>query len=109
MINIAHDSLGSIFYYNSSHTVLVVDANATVEIVLTVTASKNATDGDRINFIVTAATLIGNNQRSNFVTFVYIVSTLPPANQTENVSERHFANIIVRRMGILCRSSIIKL
>ena len=86
-IHISHDNISSVFYYNSSQTVLTVKENKTAEIIITVTASKNATDGDRISFIVTASTFTTTNQRSDFVTFLFVVSTLPPPTQIENVSE----------------------
>ena len=87
LIHISHDNISSVFYYNSSQTVLTVKENRTAEIIITVTASKNATDGDRISFIVTASTFTTTNQRSDFVSFLFVVSTLPPPTQIENVSE----------------------
>ena len=81
---ITHGNINSTFSYSLNNSLAYLNQNETVEISILVTASVNASNGDAIQFIVTASAL--SDDRSNYVSFQYIASTLPPPKFTINVS-----------------------
>ena len=86
IISVAQDDTNTTFSFNISKNMTTLGQNETTELILTVTASKNASHGDRIQFIITASTMTASDQRNNFVSILFLVSTIPPPNQTTNVS-----------------------
>ena len=85
-INITHGAINSTFSYSINRTQVSLNQNETMEIIIVVTASANASNGDTVQFIVTASTLFTTDASSNYVSFQYIASTLPPPEFTINVS-----------------------
>ena len=81
-IDITHDDINATFSYSVNNTLDYLTQNETVQILIVVTASVNASNGATIQFVVTAAT----DDRSNYVSFRYIASTLPPPEFIINVS-----------------------
>ena len=85
-ISITHDNINATFSYSVDNTLVRLNQNETYEIPIVVTASVNASNRDSAKFIVTASTISATGDRSNYASFHYIASTLPPPEFIINVS-----------------------
>jgi len=73
------------FNFSVSPERVIIAQNETTEILITVTAPDNATDGAGTVLIATVSTDEGEST-SDFIAIEVTVSTIPPPEDTENVS-----------------------
>ena len=83
-LNIETSVLGFVEYFFDSPTV-TVGSNSTVDFLVRLSVSENATDGLSSTFTVIGRSTL--DETNDFVTFQVTVSTRPPPEFTENVSK----------------------
>ena len=76
-LKVTVDNATAPFYYNISKTSVSLGRNETSEFMVTVAASNNVTDGERVKFTVTASTPSTLEERNDFTTFV-VLAISPP-------------------------------
>ncbi len=84
-LTIGVDNASAPFYQTISPTYVLLDRNETSEFIVTVTASENAIDGERILYTASVASTNGIEEKSDFTTFEVYASTIPPPSRCENV------------------------